>query len=135
MATRADFYVLDVENQFKFVGSTVNEYYGDFEKATNLNDYLKSVKEILKENQSIEGKWYWPWKNSNISDEVFVFKLTPSFFNKNKGVLLTKVHVKDCPDTHLDFIKYTDRGNEVYHDEAGYYDKKYTERYLLPIMK
>jgi len=135
MATRADFYTMSEKGEFTFIGSTSNSYYGDFEKATNIQDYLKSVRELLRENNSIEGKWYWPWKNSHISDEVFVFKNTPKLLNKNKGILLTKVHVRGCEETHLNFIKYTDRSNENLHDENGYFDQKYTEKYLLPIMQ
>lgn len=135
MATRVDFYVLTPDKKLNFVGSTVNEYYGDFEKATTLKDYLKSVRELMIENKSIEGNWYWPWKNSHISDEVFVFKQTPKFLNRGNGVLLTKVDVRGCEATHLNFIEYSKRGNENLHDEDGYYDEKFTEKYLLPIMK
>jgi len=92
MATRADFYIQDHKENLEFLGSTVNDYEGDFEKAKTVEQYRASVIELLEENESELGKWYWPWKNSVISDEVFIFRNTPKLFSKGKGVLLTKVY-------------------------------------------
>lgn len=138
MATRADFYVMLSDKSLEFIGSTSNSYYGDFEKATSLKDYLKSVKELLAENGSIPGKWYWPWKHSKISDEVFIFKLTPTWLFKNKGVLMTKVHVHDdggCDNPILNIVKYADRYDERYYDTDGYYQRDRTELVNLPIFE
>jgi len=135
MATRVDFYVMSPDGELQFIGNTVNEYYGDFEKATNVKDYLKSVRELLAINSSIEGKWYWPWKTSNISDEVFVFKQTPTFFNKNKGKLLSKVYVngEDRDENYLWFADYDKRYDEKYmdNDERGWYKKEFATKIKL----
>lgn len=139
MATRVDFYVLDVDEKLEFIGSTVNEYYGDFEKAVSLQTYLKSVRELLKENNSIEGKWYWPWKTSNISDEVFVFKVTYQLFNWTVGKTLSKVYVdgEDRDENYLWFADYNKRYEERYmvSQERGLYNKKFAQKIRLPRME
>lgn len=134
MATRADFYVMK-DGELELIGCTSNEYSGDFEEATNLKDYLKSVRELLRLNKSSEGKWYWPWSNSHITDEVFVFQVKPNFFSKNAGVLLSKVHVNGCPETHLYFAKYDDRYNEDFNEETGEYNPVKAICLKLPIYK
>lgn len=135
MATRADFYTMDKDGKLILIGCTSNNYSGDFEEATNINDYLKSVRELMAENNSIEGKWYWPWTNSHITDEVFIFKSTPKWYNKNRGVLLSKVYVHNCPDTHLYFAKFDVRYSEKYQLEGGYYKPEHATLIELPVFE
>lgn len=137
MATRADFYIMQPDSTLEFVGSTSNSYYGDFETATSLKDYLKSVNELLVKNGSIPGKWYWPWKHSRITDEVFIFKITPSWLNKTKGILMTKCDVKgesnlEMPELYI--VPYSVRYDERYYSEQGYYQKDKTVKISLPIL-
>ena len=136
MATRSDFYILHHDGKLEFLGNTTNEYYGDFETANTETKYRLSVIELLKENHSILGKWYWPWDTSKISDNVFVFKCTPSFFNKYKGVLMCKTHVTgDNDNFKLPVVKYDERYNEKYYNEDGYYDPKFVEWITLRKMR
>lgn len=136
MATRADFYIQDKDGKLEFLGSTVNDYDGDFEESKTVTDFRKSVLDKLKENNSIAGKWYWPWDNSAITDEVFIFKHTPSFFNKDKGVLLTKTYFKD-KDYHsnvLGICLYKNRYSEKM-DDDGYLPDNMLSFIELPNLK
>lgn len=124
MSTRADFYIRK-KGQLEFLGSTSNDYYGDFEKSKDEKHYRKSVSELLVENRSFPKKWYWPWKTSFISDEVFVFDVRPSFFNKHKGVLLSKVHTeKESNEPVLAFLEYDHKYTEKYYKQEGYHYSK-----------
>lgn len=124
MATRADFYIRK-NNKLEFLGCTSNDYYGEFEKSKDENHFRKSVSELLRQNNSIDGKWYWPWKNSFISDEVFIFDVRPAWLNKHKGVLLAKVHTeKDRKEPILAFLDYRKRYQDAYMDEeSSHYSK------------
>lgn len=121
MATRADFYIRK-NGVLEFLGSTSNDYYGDFEKSTNEKHYRNAIREQLIGNKSIEGEWYWPWKNSFITDEVFIFDVRPALFNKGKGVLLAKVHTdQERKEPVLAFLDYDKRYTDRYHNEGGYH--------------
>lgn len=133
MATRADFYILHPNGQMELLGCTSNEYSGDFEDAKNETQYRKGVSELLQANRSLPGKWYWPWLNSHITDEVFVFEITPTLFNKHKGRVLTKVYTKpDVPETKLAFIENSKRGDDRYTDQQGYTRLDYCKIIELP---
>lgn len=136
MSTRADFYIQETTGELKFLGSTSNSYYGDFETATKRQQYLTSIWDLLRENGSQPNKWYWPWKNSQITDEVFIFRMTPRWFNRSKGVLLTKVYTRgEKSFDELYFIKYSDRGNPLHTDEDGYTKTESAQLIKLPILK
>ena len=106
MATSADFYTL-IKGELNFIGSTLNAYDGDYLESKKLNHFIEKVKEELKENNSIEGKWYWPWENSKLTDEVFIFELTPSLLNKQKGKVLMKISSDyDFENGIANFIEY-----------------------------
>lgn len=121
MATRADFYIQDKKGELEFLGSTVNDYDGDFEDSKTVSEFRQNVLDKLKLNNSVSGKWYWPWDNSVVTDEVFIFKHTPSFFNKDKGVLYTKTYFKgrDCNSNILGVCLYKNRYHES-QDDSGY---------------
>ncbi|MFD2874057.1 hypothetical protein ACFS5N_16360 [Mucilaginibacter ximonensis] len=134
MATRADFYIQHTDGKLELLGCTSNAYDGDFEKAKTVGQFRKAVGELLIENNSLPGKWYWPWKTSHITDEVFVFKHTPSFFNKDKGKLLSKVYVRDVSDDFLYFSDYEERYNrELFNEETGLFDISRAQLIQLPI--
>lgn len=106
MATRADYYTL-IKGELKFLGSTSNAYDGDYLEAKTLNQFVDRVNEELKGNNSIQEKWYWPWTNSKLTDEVFIFKNTPKLFNKSAGKVLMKIHSDGKYDTGLaHFVEY-----------------------------
>ena len=131
MATRADFYIRK-NNELEFLGSTSNDYYGDFEKSKNEIHYRDSVNMLLANNNSERFKWYWTWKNSYISDEVFIFDVRPNILNKSKGLLLAKVHTdKERKEPFLYFIEYKKRYTDKYIDEDSAH---YSEHCILIMM-
>lgn len=133
MATRADFYIMNTDGSLELLGCTLNDYDGPFEDATNEDQFRKEVSIMLQRNESVAGKWYWPWKNSHISDQVFIFKKTPKLLNKKKGVVMTKVHINpDTTEDQLAIVRFEDRYNEKYYNEDGYYDTSKVEIINLP---
>lgn len=138
MATRADFYIQNKDGNLIFLGSTVNDYDGDFEEAKTVSEFEKLIYEKLRDNKSGIGVWYWPWKTSYISDLVFIFKHTPSFFNRDKGELWCKTNCN--PNI---FNQYNDKNklcitkfsNKNKLNEDGYIDEKFIKIIDIPTMK
>jgi len=139
MGTYADFYILHTNGHMELLGCTKNEYDGDFTDAKTKKQFRDGVATLLTLNRSEPGQWYWPWKNSKITDEVFVFKATPKWYNRDKGVLLSKVYCKEeeRDEDHLYFAEYDKRYDEKYmvDGERGYYNPAFAEKIKLPLMK
>lgn len=123
MATRADFYIMDAKGKLELVGCTSNDYDGEFEEAKTAHKFRKEVRIMLNRNNSIEGRWYWPWKNSHISYEVFIFRM-------DKKEVWCKTY-DDTSETQLAIIPMKDR----YMNEEGGYNHENIEIIELPLMK
>jgi len=134
MATRADFYIRK-NGELEFLGSTSNDYYGDFEKSRTEKHFRQSVNDLLAGNQSLQGKWYWPWKTSFITDEVFIFDVRPQIFNKQAGILLAKVHTeKERKEPILAFLQYDKRYSDKYSNGEGDHYSKHCEFIEMPVI-
>lgn len=136
MATRADFYIWHPSGEIELLGCTSNAYDGDFETAKTDLEFRERVNNLLAENNSIRGKWYWPWKHSKITDEVFVFKVTPRLFKKRAGKLMSKVYTQwhDSNSRELYLADFDLRYDERYcNQETGEYNINYTEKIILPV--
>lgn len=99
MATRADFYIKE-NDKYTLIGCTVNNYNGPFEVAKTASVFLKFVKSMLLEEGDTRDyigtqKLGWPWSNSKLTDECFIFEIKkPKFWQilkpKDSGVLYKK---------------------------------------------
>jgi hypothetical protein len=78
MGTRADFYLLKEKTELQWVGSIAWDGYeiDGVEMATSEQGYLNIIQQVMsrrKDFTSPEKGWPWPWNNSKLTDEVYVF--------------------------------------------------------------
>lgn len=137
--TRADFYIKEGD-KYTYLGGNSNNYDGEFEKATNAFDFENAVEELLnEENDSIDNYadqlLPWPWKNSKLTCEVFIFEVTkPKFWQfwkrKDSGILYRKACVSynydDITEPLLCFPVNGEHENFVNEDE------EYIKEKLIP---
>lgn len=77
MGTRADFYVRK-SNELNWMGSIAWDGYsiGNIGKSKTERQFLNRLKSFLSERDDAtypENGWPWPWKNSKLTDEIWVF--------------------------------------------------------------
>lgn len=83
MGTRADFYV-EKDKGLKWLGSIAWDGYpegieDEVFKATNPDEFVKSVKKFLKNRRGNDGTfpkdgWPWPWEDSHTTDYAYAFR-------------------------------------------------------------
>ena len=77
MGTRADFYLKNDDN-LEWLGSIAFDGYDidDVSKASTKTEFKKLLKDFLDNRDDStypENGWPWPWNNSKLTDEIYVF--------------------------------------------------------------
>lgn len=124
MGTRADFY-LRKEQQLTWLGSIAWDGYSidNVGKAKTEKQYLSRLKTLLEGREDgtfPKNGWPWPWKNSKLTDEIWVFNCDDnSIYRGFKDTGEYKDHTTPYLFTKGEKqIGYDDNGEEVDVDES-----------------
>jgi hypothetical protein len=78
MSTRADFYIKKSDNKLEWLGSIAFDGYdiGVIEKAKTEIEFKKYLNEFFEGRNDVtlpSQGWPWPWNNSKLTDECYVW--------------------------------------------------------------
>jgi len=136
MGTRADFYVRK-DNQMEWVGSIAFDGYdiGGVGMATTEQGFRNTLSEFLKGRDDLTNPkdgWPWPWNNSKLTDEVWVWDCESSAIYRgydHDGTYEDHTTVQYFSKGVKQF-GYTEDGEEIENQ-----DRSRLKAWLLPDMK
>lgn len=110
MGTRSDYYIMKDE-KIEWLGSCGWDGYpgGIPEGLVNIEseeEFRKALAQLIQEHKGYDKNWPWPWKNSGITDYVYVFKENKVYCNtficSGKEFVLMSDYLKNLSLFHGD---------------------------------
>lgn len=133
MGTRADFYVRE-DGQMNWLGSIAWDGYPkgidqEVLNSQNEKDYLFNLKAFFDKRKDVtlpEQGWPWPWNNSKLTDECYVYE---------QGVVKRMVeHDGDYKNHKTECVFYRASTYEQHYDDNGLINKEEKWKFCVPDM-